>query len=120
MKKYRLYPFPLKGREHLKQTTYREGMNYFQMVGFNGEKSLKQLMGNTSFGSLRMIDKKVLFKRHVEVVNLELSYECNRKCDYYPVSFSDRQNTQSYMDKDLIEKICIELSEIRYDNSVSP
>ena len=76
-------------------------------------------MGDISFGSLRMIDKKVLFKRHVEVVNLELSYECNRKCDYYPVSFSDRQNTQSYMDKDLIEKICIELSEIRYDNRIS-
>ena len=33
-------------------------MNYFQMVGFNGKKNLKQLMGDISFGSLRMIDKK--------------------------------------------------------------
>ena len=94
-------------------------MNYFQMVGFNGKKNLKLLMGDTSFDNLRMIDKKVLFKRHVEVINLELSYECNRKCDYCPVSFSDRQNSQSYMDSDLIEKICTELSEIRYDNRIS-
>lgn len=94
-------------------------MHYFQMVGFNGKKNLKLLMGDTSTGNLKEIDKRVLFKRHVEVINLELSYECNRKCDYCPVSFSDRQNSQSYMKENLIEKVCKELSEIRYDNKIS-
>lgn len=94
-------------------------MNYFQMVGFNGETNLKLLMGDTSAGNLKELDKKVLFKRHVEVINLELSYECNRKCDYCPVSFSDRQNSQSYLKQNLLEKVCIELSEVRYDNKIS-
>lgn len=89
------------------------------MVGFNGKTNLKLLMGDTSSGNLKELDKKVLFKRHVEVINLELSYECNRKCDYCPVSFSDRQNSQSYLKQNLLEKVCIELSEVRYDNKIS-
>lgn len=94
-------------------------MHYFQIVEFNGKKNLKLLLGDTSAGNLKEIDKRVLFKRHVEIINLELSYECNRKCDYCPVSFSDRQSSQSYMKESLIEKVCLELSEIRYDNKIS-
>jgi len=64
-------------------------------------------------------DKKALFKVAVEIINLETSYQCNRKCDYCPVSNSTRQTTQSSMSLDLIEKISIQLAEIRYGNLIT-
>lgn len=63
-------------------------------------------------------DQKALFKAAVEIINLETSYQCNRKCDYCPVSNSTRQSEESSMSLDLIEKIAIQLSEIRYENRV--
>jgi hypothetical protein len=64
-------------------------------------------------------DRKALFKAAVEIINLETSYQCNRKCDYCPVSNSTRQTVQSYMSLDLIEKISIQLAEIRYEKEIS-
>ena len=63
-------------------------------------------------------DKKAIFKTAVEIVNLETSYQCNRKCDYCPVSNSTRQIEQSNMELSLVRKIAIQLSEIRYENRI--
>ena len=64
-------------------------------------------------------DKKALFKVAVEIINLETSYQCNRKCDYCPVANSTRKTVQSAMSLDLIEKISTQLAEIRYENRIS-
>ena len=64
-------------------------------------------------------DKKALFKVAVEIINLETSYQCNRKCDYCPVANSTRKTMQSSMSVDLIEKIASQLAEIRYENRIS-
>lgn len=64
-------------------------------------------------------DRKALFKVAVEIINLETSYQCNRKCDYCPVASSTRQIAQSSMSIDLIEKISSQLAEIRYENRIS-
>lgn len=94
-------------------------MNYFQQIGLNNDENLKLLMGAKSSLSLSPLEKQVLFKNHVEIVNLELSYKCNRKCDYCPVSFSDRQDSQSYFDDKLLAKVSDELAAIRYENKIS-
>ncbi|AOT11077.1 radical SAM/SPASM domain-containing protein [Pseudoalteromonas luteoviolacea] len=94
-------------------------MNYFELIGFNGNENLKLLMGGAGSERLTYTEKKILFKKHVEIINLELSYQCNRKCDYCPVSFSDRHGAQKYLDTSVLEKACQELAQIRYDNKIS-
>ena len=64
-------------------------------------------------------DQKALFKSAVEIINLETSYQCNRKCDYCPVSNSNRRTVQSLMSEELLTKISSQLSEIRYENRIS-
>jgi len=92
-------------------------VNYFDQIYFGAKSDFKMLLGGLDFGSDDLI-KKSLFKRNVEIVNLELSYKCNRKCDYCPVKDSSRQVVQRFMPIDLLEKISSELSAIRYSNRI--
>lgn len=94
-------------------------MNYFDQISFGSDEGIFNLLDNRRSALLTEQQKKILFKRHVEIVNLELSYSCNRKCDYCPVSFSNRQSIQRYMDNTLLEKICQELAAVRYENRIS-
>lgn len=90
-------------------------MNYIDLLlQLSREVVVKALISDLSEK-----DKKALFKAAVEIINLETSYHCNRKCDYCPVSNSTRQTEQSYMSFALIEKIAIDLAEIRYENRIS-
>ena len=41
-------------------------------------------------------DQRSVFKEYVEVVNLELSTQCNRHCGYCPLSNDDRGGTKYY------------------------
>ncbi len=50
------------------------------------EKDLSALF----IAPLSAIDKKIVFKKNVEVVNLELSTQCNRHCGYCPLSNDSR------------------------------
>ena len=79
-----------------------EQMNYFQQIIFNSRKNIKLLLKGSLCESLTAVERKILFKRHVEIINLELSYQCNRKCDYCPVEFSNRRSC-SYVDNKSIE-----------------
>ncbi|MDO6408875.1 MAG: radical SAM protein [Pantoea sp.] len=94
-------------------------MNYFDQISFGSDESIMNLLDNRRSALLTDIQKQIMFKRHVEIVNLELSYSCNRKCDYCPVSFSNRQSVQRFMDQTLLEKICHELAAVRYENRIS-
>lgn len=93
-------------------------MNYFDQIMAGAEQNIMMLLGSEGEG-LDPIKKKSLFKRNVEIVNLELSYLCNRKCDYCPVMSSSRTEAQRFMPVDLLKKICAELAQIRYENRLS-
>ncbi len=45
---------------------------------------------------LSIIDKKIVFKKYVEVVNMELSTQCNRHCGYCPLSNDSRGGITEY------------------------
>jgi MoaA/NifB/PqqE/SkfB family radical SAM enzyme len=93
-------------------------MNYFNQITTNNSDNLKLLL--TSNGErVDDLNKMILFKKHVEIVNIELTYKCNRKCDYCPVSSSDRKFDQITMNESHLIKIVNELSSIRYENRIS-
>lgn len=94
-------------------------MNYFEQISFASDESIKNLLDSKRSAALSESQKQIMFKRHVEIINMELSYSCNRKCDYCPVSFSNRQSLQRYMDTETLEKVCRELAAIRYENRIS-
>jgi MoaA/NifB/PqqE/SkfB family radical SAM enzyme len=93
-------------------------MNYFDQIIEGCETNIFSLLGKDS-ANLNEIAKRGLFKRNVEIINLELSYQCNRKCDYCPVSTSSRMNKQTYISDDVFERICRDLAIIRYENRIS-
>lgn len=90
-------------------------MNYFDQVYELGDDNIRHLLT----GAKDLSKAKALFKNNVAIVNLETSYQCNRKCDYCPVASSDRQITQSIISDRLLQKIANELSEIRYENRIT-
>lgn len=93
-------------------------MNYFDQITQGAEENILLLL-DENISELSQVAKKSLFKRNVEIVNLELSYLCNRKCDYCPVAHSTRQVKQDHMADFVFEKICNELNEIRFENRIS-
>ncbi|WP_027711678.1 radical SAM/SPASM domain-containing protein [Dickeya chrysanthemi] len=93
-------------------------MHYFQQIINNNEENLKLLLTPKGEKSDELT-QKVLFKKHVEIVNLELSYLCNRKCDYCPVRNSSRNQHQNFINIDSFHKIINELASIRYENRIS-
>jgi len=93
-------------------------MNYFDQITTNNTDNLKLLLTSKGEG-VTDINKMILFKKHVEIINIELTYKCNRKCDYCPVSSSDRKFDQINMSDMNLLKIANELSSIRYENRIS-
>lgn len=61
--------------------------------------------------------QRILFKKFVNVINIELSSFCNRKCSYCPMAYVDRK--QKYMDKNIWYKILKELEEIQYEGHIA-
>lgn len=57
-----------------------------------------------------------LFNKYVNVINIETSAFCNRKCNYCPMSLIERK--QDYMDDKLWEKILGELCAIQYKGHI--
>jgi hypothetical protein len=90
-------------------------MNYFDQICSIGDENIIALLSGASNEDLQ----KALFKNNVEIINLEMSYQCNRKCDYCPVSTSNRQDVQKTISNKLVQKIVDELSQIRYENRIS-
>ena len=105
-------------------------MNYFDQVQLGQTENIMALLGDER-RVLTDLEKKVLFKQNVEIVNLETSYVCNRKCDYCPVAGSDRHlavNSSKHLDREIVDdqmpssitdKIARQLSDIRYENRLS-
>jgi MoaA/NifB/PqqE/SkfB family radical SAM enzyme len=93
-------------------------MNYFDQISHNNFDNLRLLLTKDG-NSTEDLNKKIVFKKHVEIVNMELSYQCNRKCDYCPVRESNRRTEQNHMNNEIFEKIISNLTEIRYENRIS-
>ena len=93
-------------------------MDYFDQISNGARENVITLLRDSS-ETLDTEAKKAMFKRNVEIVNLELSYQCNRKCSYCPVRDSSRQHQQAEISTDLLVKTCQELALIRYENRIS-
>lgn len=64
--------------------------------------------------------KKTLFKKYVQIINIETSTYCNRKCSYCPVGKPPyHRATQSSLDIDAYRKIILQLKEIDYAAALS-
>jgi MoaA/NifB/PqqE/SkfB family radical SAM enzyme len=90
-------------------------MNYIDILINGSDEIINKLLKY----DLSEDEKRAIFKIAVEIINIETSYKCNRKCDYCPVSESTRSTEQIIMDTSVIEKIARQLSEIRYENRIS-
>lgn len=94
-------------------------MNYFDYLLNSPRESCIDLLRENVLVNLGGLSRaKALFKANVSIVNLETSYQCNRKCDYCPVSTSDRSSSQKLISADLLKKIASELSDIHYENRI--
>ena len=93
-------------------------MNYFDQITTNNSENLGLLLTSKGDGA-NNLNKMILFKKHVEIINIELTYKCNRKCDYCPVSSSNRKFDQINMSDLNLKKVVNELSSIRYENRFS-
>lgn len=77
---------------------------------FLREEDGKYLLGDNN-------SRPEIFCRYVDVVNIETSAYCNRKCSYCPLSQIERQ--QEYISDELLEKIVCELAAVGYANRIA-
>ena len=61
--------------------------------------------------------RKAVFNKYVNIVHMELSTYCNRRCSYCPIAVYPRE--QEYMQDELFRKVIDELYEIGYTGSIS-
>ena len=59
------------------------------------------------------------YKKYVELVCLELSYYCNRTCNYCPIYTMERSDKNLEISEEVLESIVKSLSEIEYDGRIS-
>ena len=68
-------------------------------------------------GKNSLVKAKKIFKNNVDIVNIETSSYCNRKCGYCPVSVYGR-NFKSFIEPNLYKNIIKSLKSINYSHSV--
>ncbi len=64
-------------------------------------------------------DAKKIFKKYVELVCLELSYYCNRACNYCPVHTMERSDKNLEISEKILDSITNSLQEIDYSGRIS-
>ena len=96
--------------------TYKK--NYWERKVFNKEDDfdLRLLKYNKFF--LKK-DAKKIFKKYVELVCLELSYYCNRACNYCPVHTMERSDRKLEIPKKILESVTDSLAEINFNGRIS-
>ena len=71
------------------------------------------------FETLSQDEKKDLFAKNVESVNIETHSVCNRKCWFCPGSLFDRSSSNVLLGSANITKILLDLQEISYDGELA-
>ena len=64
-------------------------------------------------------ESKNLFKKYVEIINLETSAYCNRVCPYCPVSIYERKDKTIKIPESILSSIITALKEIDYAKRIS-
>ncbi len=62
---------------------------------------------------------KYLFKKYVELVCLELSYYCNRSCNYCPVNLMERSDKNLEIPEKIFKSVLKSLKQIDYEQRIS-
>ena len=66
-------------------------------------------------GELSLVQQQNLFKRNVDMVDIEPHAKCNRVCSFCPNNDGQRMNNKALMPDDVFMKIISGLKEINYD-----
>ena len=64
-------------------------------------------------------ESKNLFKKYVEIINLETSAYCNRVCPYCPVSIYERKDKTIKIPESILSSIITALKEVDYAKRIS-
>ena len=91
--------------------------NYWDRKVLNKEKDFDLRLLKHS--NLKEVEAKKIFKKYVELVCLEMSYYCNRACNYCPVHTMERSDKNLEIPKDKFDYIISSLKEINYDGRIS-
>jgi len=68
---------------------------------------------------LALNNEEKLFKKAVEVINIETASACNRQCSYCPNSMYDRKSFQYNLNKQVWLKVINDLKKIEYSNTIT-
>lgn len=101
---------------------------YFTKYKFNKHHYWKRKLGNHKNEKFdtqllaptnkNIIQSKKLFKENIDIINIETSSYCNRKCSYCPVSVYGREDKIN-ISKSLLNSILNGLKDIGYNKAIS-
>ena len=93
--------------------------NYWERKVLNKKNNFDLRLLKENKTPISQDDQKKLFKNYVELVCLELSYYCNRACNYCPIYTMERSDKNLEMSEEVLENIVKSLSEINYSERIS-
>jgi radical SAM protein with 4Fe4S-binding SPASM domain len=70
-------------------------------------------------GDLTDYQKRIAFKSGIQLVELETSSQCNRRCHYCPNSKYDRRSSNNYMDDAVFDRVISDLVSINYSGALN-
>tara|TARA_B110000967_G_C18898139_1_gene572372 strand:+ start:3099 stop:4118 length:1020 start_codon:yes stop_codon:yes gene_type:complete len=91
--------------------------NYWKRKVFNEKNNFD--LDLLKYSDLDEEKSKQLFKKYVELVCLEMSYYCNRACNYCPVATLERDDKKLEIPDSVLDSVINSLKEINYDGRIS-
>ena len=100
---------------------------YTNYIKYNKNYWQRKLIDNPKNFGINLIKKnnltreesKNLFKKYVEIINLETSAYCNRVCPYCPVSIYERKDKSIKISESILSSVITALKEIDYAKRIS-
>ena len=100
---------------------------YTNYIKYNKNYWQRKLIDNPKNFSINLIknsnltreESKSLFKKNVEIINLETSAYCNRVCPYCPVSIYDRKDKTIKISESILSSVITALKEVDYAKRIS-
>ena len=100
---------------------------YTNYIKYNKNYWQRKLIDNPKNFSINLIknnnltreESKNLFKKYVEIVNLETSAYCNRVCPYCPVSIYERKDKTIKISESILSSVITALKEIDFAKRIS-
>ena len=100
---------------------------YTNYIKYNKNYWQRKLIDNPKNFSINLIkdnnptqeESKNLFKKYVEIINLETSAYCNRVCPYCPVSIYERKDKTIKISESVLSSVITALKEVDYAKRIS-